>query len=205
MARDVLTKRSIDYVKIAVSYHEAGHAFIAAYNYLKVLDISITNINDSFVHYNPFEYDLDKLIVFELQMLYAGFIAEKIYYKDICGSNIFPANLYGAYDDTKSASKLIKKYKLLFPNKSISLLKKQCKKIVKTILQEHFTTLKLVAHAIYKNEKLSGEEFKNILIYKTNNKQFWREKYKSIERIHSDNKLSSNELEIIFNDIFASR
>jgi hypothetical protein len=205
MAKNFLKKQSLDYVKIAASYHEAAHAFIAAYNHMKVLEINITNLKYGYVHYLPYEISyidfLDKIIIFELQMLYAGLISEKIYYKDMCGSNIFPAHLYGAYDDTKAASLLIKKYKLLFPNKSVLILKKHIKKYIKALLQEHWNTIKLLAHYIYKIEKLSEDELKSFLITKTNNRKFWRDRYRTIELIYSNDKISKDKLEIIFNNI----
>jgi hypothetical protein len=205
MASNFSKKQSLDYVKIAASYHEAAHAFFAVYNCMKVLEINISNLDYGYVHYLPYDIDyidlLDKLIIFELQMLYSGLISEKIYYNDICGSNIFPAHLYGAYSDTKAASLLIKKYKFLFPNKSVALIKKHNKKYIKTLLQEHWSIIKLIAHNIYKKEKLSEDDLKFILLNKTNNRKFWRGRYKAIELIYSDDKISKEELEIIINNI----
>jgi ATP-dependent Zn protease len=200
MVGDAIRKRSLDYVKIAASYHEAAHAFVAALNYLKVLEINITNLKNCFVYYLPIEYEQTEAIIsVELQMLYAGLIAEKIYYKDICGSSIFPANLYGAYDDTKAAAKLIKKYKLLYPNRSPKLLKLQSKKYVKKLLQDNWGAIKLIAHYIYSKEKITGEEFKEFLINKIN-KQFWRQKYRTTDKIHWE-RISQDELETIINNI----
>jgi ATP-dependent Zn protease len=201
MVKSVLKNQSLDYVKIAASYHEAAHAFVAAFNYLKVLEINIIDIKDSYVHYVPIEYEqTEVLISLELQMFYSGLIAEKIYYKDTCGSSIFPANLYGAYDDTKAAAKLIKIYKALYPNRSSMLFKKQTKKYVKQLLQDNWSSIKLIAYYIYSNEKITGEEFKEFLIKKIN-KQFWRERYRAIEKIHCENKISQSELESIINNI----
>lgn len=204
------TKKARDYELIALAYHEAGHAIVAIFNLMKVFSVKISNDKkisgitewDYFWNYEirsiSDESLLNMLVYNDIEIAYSGFIAEKIYYKDICGSSRFPRTLkYGSESDISSASDLIKKYNLAPPGKPRQLLKKQIENNITSLLTENWDAVKMVAHAIYKKKKLNFDDLKNILTRKTNNKLLWKEKYKQIEILHEHRDVHESELKII--------
>lgn len=196
MKKSIQKKQAFDYAVIAAAYHEAGHAVCGLHNYLYVYDtFIITNkikeANTLFYDYganNLKDQELKKiLLIFELQMFYAGLVAEKMYYKDICGSSHFPMHLRkGSWYDIASASNIIRKNGLAKPGKSSFLLKKQIKYDVENIISEHWDDIKVIAHSLYQKKRLSFDELKFILTKKTNRNEFWKERFKKITIIHKD-------------------
>jgi len=197
-----LKKKSWDYDLIAMAHHEAGHVVCALHNFMYVNDASVMTPNKkegstNFIIYGYYdEYndstvedqDLHKiLLIFEIQTLYAGLIAEKMYYKDICGSHKFPNHLKnGSSYDTGLASSLIRKNKLAQPGKQTFLLKKQIQYDVEQILAEHWDAVKVVAHFLYQKKRLTFDEMKYALSRRTERKDFWKDKFKKIKLIHND-------------------
>lgn len=190
----VIKKQSFDYELIAMSYHESGHAVIALYNYIKVLSVNVLTPKTRVGHteYSVFEVseieneELKQiLLICELQALYAGLMAEKLYYKDICGSSRFPMHLrIGSANDLQYASKLIRKYNIVKPGKNTSLFKKQLQSEVIDILQEHWDAVKIITHSLYQRNRLSFDEIKYLLTRKTDHKDFWKKRFKDIKFIH---------------------
>lgn len=193
MAISAIKKDSEDYNSIAISYHEAGHTLIALYNLIEVISVNMSpKLEEGITSYNTyvpelvFDEELAKVfIILDLQLGYAGLVSEKIYYTYICGKTVFPARLAkGAADDNLECQKMIIKYNLAPPGKQRTALKKKIKKDVYQILTEYWGDLRLIAHALYKHKRLNYKQLKNIL-YKSENKEFWKSRFKKIEMIHS--------------------
>lgn len=191
---DAKKKQSYDYSLIAMAYHEAGHTIVALYNYLLVHSVSVMSVKreegDTIFYIYSDRIDdkqLSKILLhMEVQVLYAGLIAEKKYYKDICGSSKFPMHLkIGSYLDTSLASSIIRKNKLANPGKETTLLKKRMQANAEAIIIEHWDSVKLIAHSLYKKKRLNFHQLKSLLTRKSNNNIFWKEKFKNIIFIHN--------------------
>lgn len=192
---NILKSQAFEYSAISMAYHEASHAVCGLHNFIQVKAVHImTEKQDSGnTVYETIDPDTveDQLLVkisilYEVQMLYAGLVGEKIYYKDICGSDKFPMHLrIGSSDDITAAGKLISKYNLANSGKSRSLLKKQVQSDVSKVLKNYWDDVKLVSHALYKNKKLDHKELKFILTKKSNNKEFWKSRFKMITALYA--------------------
>lgn len=189
-------KQSFDYELIAMSYHEAGHAVMALHNYLQVHSVNVMTSRredgntEYFVYADmPEDEELKKiLLIFELQVLYAGLTSEKTYYKDICGSSKFPMHLrVGSWYDTSLASSIIRKNLLSSPGKKTYLFKKEIQYDVEQMLLEHWDAVKQIAHSLYQRKRLTFDELKYILTRKTEHKDFWKNRFKKMKIIHGKN------------------
>lgn len=196
-----MKKQSIDYSLIAAAHHESGHTILALLNLIQVSDASI-KVDDadavgltSFYMYKNSDVEdkelLEMLIISDLQVAYAGLSAEKFYYKDICGSSRFPLHLrIGSSEDFSSAQKLIRINKLASPGKETSVLKKKLQAEIEKMLTIYWNDVKIIAHALYQRRKLYYVDLKNLLCKKQNpNSDFWKQQFKMINYIHSDNKM----------------
>jgi hypothetical protein len=191
-------KQSRDYERIASCYHEAGHCIIACLNLFKVDKVISVRIEDPLLNGNTelFAFDfvlikdkslLDIIYICELQMWYAGLVAEKIYYKEICGSDHFPMILkYGSNADFANASKIIQKFKLAKPGKDRYLFKKKIQENLHNVIMEYWEDIKLISHALYNKKKLYFNDIKSLLTRKSINKNIWKLKFKKIAIIHND-------------------
>jgi hypothetical protein len=192
-----MKKQAIDYSAIACSYHEATHTCIALYNHIFVPDVSIridgsdaVGLTSFYLYKNGDILDQElkaMIIIAEIEMTYAGMIGEAVYYKETCGSDIFPRHLKsGSSEDIKNAQDLIRLNTLALPGKDTAALKKQIKKRVEGLIIENWASIKLLAHAIYKRKKLTYHDLKNLLCRKN---PFWKERFKETSLIHSDMKV----------------
>ena len=117
----------------------------------------------------------------EVMMSFAGLEAEKLFYRDICGSNKFPRVLkMGCEADIKSASETIKRYDLAPPGKKRQAYKRQLQKELGAILTEHWSDLKLISHALYKTKRLSFDDLKKLLTKKSVRAEFWKRQFRDI-------------------------
>lgn len=187
--KSITIKQANDYTQIASCYHEAGHIIISIFYGIKVSSAiadsyggictilwhSINNLPPNL---------LKKVAENEIQALYAGLIAEKIYYKDISGSSSFPRMLYGSYDDYAEATLQIKKFNLAKPGPERAKYKKMLESRSEAILIEHWPSVKAIAHGLYKDKSLDFNKIKKILL--KSNKSFWRGKFKIINSIYQD-------------------
>lgn len=199
MMKSSFRKKSWDYDLIAMSFHESGHIVCAIYNYSSVYNANvmtpkIRDGNTDFYSYgnNLIEdEDLNKImIILELQILYAGLISEKMYYKDICGSSKFPMHLkIGSSWDTQQASIIFRKNNLAPSGKRTLLLKKSIQNDVEHILSEHWDAVKMIAHSLYMKKRLTFDEIKFILTRKTQHNDFWKNKFKKIKLIHNESSM----------------
>jgi len=206
---NIRKKQSYDYELIAQSYHESGHAVCALHNYMKVINVDVMNErsnNDGKTEYLSIEIeelgeeDIQKAILyFDLQIYYAGLVAEKLYYKDICGSDQFPMHLrIGSSNDLYNASEIIKKSNFAAAGKERFLFKKKVQKEVNDLLIKYWSDVKLVAHYLYKKKKLNFDELKNILTRKSENKDFWKTRFKVMKIIHDTSTINELDLYDIF-------
>src|SRR5579885_2730464 len=135
----VSLKLAQNYRLISVAYHEAAHIICAFLFYIDVSEVIIDEGKRGVggtTHYNMF-YPEEKyteidakisnyLINSEIYLKYAGLAGEKIYFRDMSGSDKFPAVLKrGTEPDMQEAAQLIKKYNLADPGTKRYLLKKK--------------------------------------------------------------------------------
>lgn len=196
MSSSVAIKQSFDYEQIAMSFHEAGHTIVSLHNYMLVYNVNIMtpkNMIGNTDYYIYFDSDskdeelIKILAILELQSTYAGLVAEKMYYKDICGSDKFPMHLrIGSSTDIEMASKIITKNKLVKSGRPTYLFKKQVQQDVEQLLIDHWDGVRSVAHSLYKKKKLTHDELKYLLTRKTEHKDFWKNKFKQIKFIHNE-------------------
>jgi hypothetical protein len=192
---DVFKKQVNDYNLIASAWHESGHAVCGLHNYLMVFNVNVIaphyNMgNTEYFYYDVSSYQDHYLIklfaILDLQATYAGLLAERLYYENICGSDKFPMHLkIGSSDDINLASKEIRKYKLALPGKETFNLKKKIKNDTGKILTEHWQSVKLVAHRLYQKKQLSFDDLKYILTRQTDQKEFWKDRFRKIKIIHA--------------------
>lgn len=189
----ITKKQSCDYEMIASAYHEASHTIAALANFVLIDAVRIAwdKGGDTFysIQYHADETEdpiLKKLIVMaELRTIYAGLVGEKIYYKQICGSNKFPAHLkIGSSSDMKVGSDLIRRYKLANPGKETHQLKQDVRQDMEKFLYKHWETVKLLAHTLYRKKKLNFTELKYLLTRAKEDKDFWKDKFKRIKMIY---------------------
>jgi hypothetical protein len=199
-----------------MAWHEASHIICALYNYFQVYTANISTItknedgNTCFLSYDePIDDpELKRVIlIFELQVMYAGLVGERLYYKQITGSSKLPMHLrIGSSYDIKLASGLIRKNELASPGKKTQLLKKQIQYDVEKILTTHWEDVKIIAHLLYCKKKLCYSDLKYALTRKSNNKQFWKDRFKKIKIVLNDTKCPTQEVvkDIMLEDVIFS-
>jgi hypothetical protein len=212
--KNVIRKQSDDYFFIATNFHEASHTITGLHNYFQVYDVSILmpTIREGTTNFYIFDVDKDEelkqiFFIFELQTIYAGLIGEKIYHKDITGSDKFPSHLKnGAASDINQAATLIRKNNLAKPGKNTFLLKKRIQNDVEQLLLEHWDAVRVIAHALYKKKKLNFDELKKLLTTKTNHNDFWKDRFKKIKTIYSDNSIADDDVvkDLVLEDLILS-
>lgn len=207
MSRSHFKLASENLFLIATAWHEAAHTICYLYHLKIVENVNIIFSKDQFglTSTNSFDFAcihdrvLRKILIQqELQALYAGLIGEKIYYKEICGSDVFPMHLKsGSSSDTCMASELIRKFDLATPGKETVQLKVAARKEAKKILNTYWNDVRLIAHMLFKYKSLDFSEIKYFLTNKSKNKQIWKEKFKRIHRMYFKEELSNREIKQI--------
>jgi hypothetical protein len=190
----VAKQQANDYGLIATSYHEASHTIVALGHLIMVDMVNIIDSQEGYTHYDIHNVDQahdeklkNILLMSEIKTFYAGLVGEKMYYKDICGSGKFPMHLKnGSSEDTSRASKLIRKYKLAEGGKNTFALKQEIREEVEKFLINHWEAVKTVAHALYKKKKLGPAELKYLLTRIPEDKDFWKEKFKTMKIIYDE-------------------
>lgn len=194
---NIVNKQAHDYELIAMAWHEAAHTICGLFNFMRVYNVCV--MSEKYEHGNTLYevYDPDNidnkllakiLLIYEVQTLYAGLVGEKLYYKEICGSDNFPMHLrIGSSDDIQAAAKLIDKHNLANPGKSRYLFKKQIQNDTANILIEYWDDIKLISHMLYKYKELKEDELKYFLTRRSENNEFWKSRFKSIKTIYNDN------------------
>ncbi|HWZ23099.1 MAG TPA: hypothetical protein VNW06_10625 [Cytophagaceae bacterium] len=184
-------KLSKNHELITTSFHEAGHALCGLLFYMEIPSVVVKTSKvhvSGYTHYNMINdlniKDLDiwaYLLFSEIYISYAGLAAEKIFYKDISGSDKFPMVLKdGSSPDILDASKIIKKFNLASPGKKRNALKKKLFNKITRILKDNWDDLKLIAHTLFKCRKLYHNDIKKLLTKKSKNKVYWKQQFKDI-------------------------
>lgn len=190
---------------ISTSHHEAGHTIYALLHHMIVHSVWVF-INkrnkrvEGWTHYDSIDYsDLEdkelqaERLNAEVGLSYAGLVAEKYVYKLHSGSDKFPSFLDGSSKDLKEASDIIKKYNIAPPGDKRYNYKKRMVRRVARELEEHWDAVSAVAHALFKKKRLTFNDLKNVLTKKTENKEFWKERMKVIQKAYKSEDLDEKE------------
>lgn len=190
-------KQISDYNLISTAYHESSHIICALYNCFQVYSANAATIesaSDSNTHFYSYDEPITDeelkrtILIFEVQVMMSGLVGERIYYKDITGSDRFPKHLKnGSAYDIKSASKLIRSNNLAVPGNKTTLLKKQIQSDVENMLNTYWADVKIIAHLLYRKKRLTYEDLKYTLTRKSDNKEMWKEKFRKIKTIFDKN------------------
>jgi hypothetical protein len=183
---------------INTAHHEAGHTIFALLQGMIVYSVCIftdktSNRVDGFTHYFSLElttivdpFILNNRVEAELGMEYAGMMAERHQYHLHTGSDKCPSFLKdGSSADIKRASDLIKKYQLAPAGQKRYRFKQRIMKKVLRQLQEHWGAVIVVAHALFRKKRLTGEEVQTLLTTQTDNKDFWKKQYRMIQNLYA--------------------
>lgn len=203
----VKDKLSSLYIKSSVCFHEAGHVIMGLLHLMRIDVVKICENEDIFT--GSADYDLifsknDDLEIFnynthsEILLFYAGLNAERLHFKKISGSDQFPLILKeGSGPDTQDAYRLIKKHVNVSPGIERYKFKKKMVKQSQKILEENWDAVVLVAHALFKRKKLNFNDLKKLLTTKTENKEFWKDKFIKINFLFKSKNLTENEVKKI--------
>lgn len=217
----ITQKRSQDYELIAACYHEAGHVICGLLYFMNIPSVSVRLTNtisigsldedsvegntdyEVLIGYEEYTDIMQFINMAEVYISYAGLVAEKIYYKDICGSDKFPMILRGykgrgSSEDITEVGKFIKKLNLAPPGKQRYLFKKKVAKDLKQLITEYWDDVRLIAQALYKHKKLYQQDIKRLLVKKSANKELWKGRFKEINTLFSsDAHLDENAIRLI--------
>ena len=191
----IAKQQANDYGLIATSYHESAHTIVGLANLLKIDNVNVIDSQEGSTFYLMYQADDAKddavlqeiLVMSEVKTICAGLVGERMYYRDICGSSKFPMHLKnGSNIDTAAISKLFRKYHLANSGKATYNLKQEIREDVEKFLIEHWEAVKVVAHALYKKKKLSFSELKYLLIRLPEDKEFWKDKFKTIKVLYDE-------------------
>jgi hypothetical protein len=192
-------RMSIEHERITTAYHESGHTICALSNYIMIYSIAIFFNKNSkkkdlgFTHCEYLDYTEEKysdelvraVIESEIIMNYGGLAAEKLLYKDICGNSKIPMVMkYGSHYDTDKIAELISKYNLVPPGKIRSLYKKRLLSETQDLLEDLWLDVKLISHALIDRKKLFTYDLKEILTTDSENKTYWKSKFKDLENLY---------------------
>ena len=206
-------KVSKSYETISAAYHESGHAICSLLRHMKIESASIyedkkiKQICGLTIFY---PYDLKKFnqhlanyfLISEIYINYAGLVVEKIFYKKISGSDKFPSFLKdGSSHDTREAAKLLKKLSFISPGRQRFLYKRKLTNQLSILLESYWSDIELIAHALIQKKKINFNQIKSLLLRKSNNKVFWRQRFKSINYVlrHENDPLDDQTVKIIIN------
>ena len=191
-------KLSKEYDKIFTCYHEAGHVIYALLSFIKVESVFTYYIDNysriigetefctAWFLKEPIEADLlSKLLEAEIGFLYAGLASEKYHYHCVCGSEKFPMVLKtGSKEDRTRASKIIRDYNITYKGARRKYRDKIFLK-VKNTLKDNWDAVVIIAHALYKNKKLTYQKIFELLSRRSVNSSFWKKRRKQMDRLYS--------------------
>jgi ATP-dependent Zn protease len=182
---------------ISTSYHEAGHTIYGLLHGMNVESVQVfenkkTKRIDGITYYNPPELDEIQdeqlklaLAESEVCLCYAGLISEKKLFKSISGLDSFPMFLKnGSSTDIAEALSIIIKFNLAEPGLKRYQYKKKLIKKINQELTEHWDAVTAVAHSLNNKKRINFFELKELLIKKTNHREFWKQKFKIQEKLY---------------------
>jgi ATP-dependent Zn protease len=182
------------YELISTAYHEAGHTLYALLcsmkvNHVYVFEHKIFKRIHGFTQYESHAPEKDSvdfipMLEQEIGLSYAGLLAEKHHFKSISGTDQVPMFIKeGSSDDLSAIRKMLQKHNIVPAGKKRYAYKQKVARKTTAILVEHWDAVDVIAHALFKHKRLNYQDLKQLLITKTNNKKFWRDKFKDIESI----------------------
>lgn len=190
---EVRKKVTKTYELIATSYHEAGHTIFALLHCMKVNSVYVFE-HKIFKRIHGFtQYEsrsttenchIADFLEQEIGLSYAGLLAEKYHFKMISGSDQVPMFIKeGSSDDLSDIRQIINKYNPVPAGNKRYAYKQAIARKTTALLAEHWDSVDVVSHALFKHKKLSYQDLKALLTTKTKNRKFWRGIFKEIERI----------------------
>ena len=190
---EVRKKVTKTYELITTSYHEAGHTVYALLHGMKVDSVCIFE-HKIFKRIHGFtQYEssnttencqITDFLEQEIGLMYAGLLAEKYHFKMISGSDQVPTFIKeGSSDDLLTVRQLIKKHNPAPAGGKRSAYKQAIIRKTIALLVEHWGSVDVVAHALFKHKKLSYQDLRLLLTTRTKNRKFWRSIFKEIDRI----------------------
>lgn len=195
-------KLFIETDKIFTAYHEAGHTMYALFHLMKVEFVYIKHdkryIGFTSFNYTPLEYIKDSqlksdVIRQHIGVCYSGQLAEKILYKKLSGSDIYPKALQnGSSFDYEEARSLIEQFNLAEPGKKRIRFKKKILKTTLLLLNKYWEDVTLIAHALIQNKKISFSDLSEMLCYQSSNYLVWRKKFEYINLIYSNDQVNDD-------------
>lgn len=197
----VSLKLAQNYRTISVAYHEAGHVICGLLHFMQVYEVKVNELQrgvSGITHFNVLYMDQaydqldtkirDYMITSDLLMQFAGLSAEKLFFKDLSGSDNFPLVLkLGAEPDFRRAAEIIKKYNLAEAGNKRYLFKKKMFRHTTNLLKDFWADIKLVAHELYNKRKMTYDDLCQLLSKKSSNKKFWKKQFKNIDTLYSEN------------------
>jgi len=188
-------KLAQNYRVVSVAYHEASHVVAALLNHIRVEDVYIDEgkrgvggITGYHMFYSEDKLDIidtkirNYLLYTEIYLKYAGLAGEKLYFKDMSGSDSFPQILKsGVEEDMQDAARIIKKYNLAEPGNKRYLFKKKMFRHITKQLKLHWPDIKLLSHILYQKRRLKEDDIKQLLLKKSPNKKFWKKQFKTTD------------------------
>lgn len=180
---------------ISTSYHEAGHTLYALLHFFKVesakvfIDKQSKRVGGVTYYFFPPCVDSDlNFIKSEICLKYAGLVAERYHFKQVSGSDKFPIFLKdGSSEDTISAAKLIKQYKLAPPGKPRYVYKKKLINRTLKDLKNHWEAVTVIAHRLFNKKRVSFNELRSILTTRIKDKEFWKIQFNLIDQKFDQN------------------
>ena len=94
------------------------------------------------------------------------------------------------------ASNAIKKYDLAPPGKKRSAYKRKLLRQANKEVVENWASITAVAHGLFRYHKLNYDDLRSLLI-DTEQKSFWKERFKKIDEIHDNDGFDEQELKTI--------
>jgi ATP-dependent Zn protease len=188
---------------ISTSYHESGHTIYGLIHNINISQVTVFEDKKSkrihgFTYYNSIapltEIEDNELfnnrLFSEIGLSYAGLVAEKRYFKIISGSDKFPMFLReGSSHDFSEAASIFEKYNLSEPGRKRYNHKQKIIKSIDKEMQEHWDAVTIIAHSLFKKKKLSFIEIKELLIKKSDKKDFWKKKFKIIDQLYNNSEV----------------
>jgi hypothetical protein len=184
---------------ISTSMHEAGHTIYGLLHFINVGPVLVFQDKKSKRIHGLTLYDTLKLseindpVLFnyrlysEIGLSYSGLVSEKHHFKLSSGSDKLPMFLKeGCGQDLSEATALFNKYNLSEPGAKRAKHKRKIIKSIETELNEHWGDVCLVAHFLFKKNKISALELRKLLLKKSENKEFWKENFKIHDQLYNN-------------------
>jgi len=192
---------SHEFELITTAFHEAGHTVSGFLNLMKIQSVCIGSKMDrdsgKDLGYTNFVIAIDaryvqdmnlykSLLMREIYVNYAGLAAEKLLYKDVCGTYNIPMILKaGSYMDRDRCAEIIADNNLAPPGKKRYSFKKRALQHSIDQLEDSWSDVKLIAQTLLKKKRLSFDQLRSLLVNKSQHKDFWKDHFKILNRLYA--------------------